>query len=92
MYIVKSAQLRGLRMRPNLNHACKGHLVRKFIKECWRKCGCDMQCGNRVVQRGLSRKLQVFLTQEGKSWGVRTLEYFPKGSFVSEYAGEILTN
>jgi len=38
---------------------CKGHLVRKFIKECWRKCGCDMHCGNRVVQRGLSRKLQV---------------------------------
>jgi len=38
---------------------CKGHLVRKFIKECWGKCGCEMQCGNRVVQRGLSRKLQV---------------------------------
>ena len=38
---------------------CKGHLVRKFIKECWRKCGCDMQCGNRVVQRGLRCKLQV---------------------------------
>ncbi|AES61229.2 histone-lysine N-methyltransferase SUVR2-like protein [Medicago truncatula] len=72
--------------------SCKGHLVRKFIKECWRKCGCDMQCGNRVVQRGLSRKLQVFLTQEGKGWGVRTLEDLPKGSFVCEYAGEILTN
>ncbi|KAH1138615.1 hypothetical protein AAZX31_10G156200 [Glycine max] len=71
---------------------CKGHLVRKFIKECWRKCGCDMQCGNRVVQRGLRCKLQVFLTQEGKGWGVRTLEDLPKGCFVCEYAGEILTN
>ena len=39
---------------------CKGHLVRKFIKECWRKCGCSMYCGNRVVQRGISCKLQVF--------------------------------
>lgn len=38
---------------------CDGHLIRKFIKECWRKCGCDMQCGNRVVQRGISCKLQV---------------------------------
>lgn len=38
---------------------CKGHLVRKFIKECWRKCGCKMGCGNRVVQRGITRKLQV---------------------------------
>ncbi|CAI8603302.1 unnamed protein product [Vicia faba] len=71
---------------------CRGHLVRKFIKECWRKCGCDMQCGNRVVQRGLSRKLQVFLTDQGKGWGVRSLEDLPMGSFVCEYAGEILTN
>lgn len=39
--------------------SCKGHLVRKFIKECWRKCGCGMYCGNRVVQRGITCKLQV---------------------------------
>lgn len=38
---------------------CKGHLVRKFIKECWSKCGCNKQCGNRVVQRGITRRLQV---------------------------------
>lgn len=38
---------------------CKGHLVRKFIKECWWKCGCSKLCGNRVVQRGINRKLQV---------------------------------
>ncbi|KAI4350077.1 hypothetical protein L6164_010600 [Bauhinia variegata] len=72
--------------------ACKGHPVRKFIKECWRKCGCDMQCGNRVVQRGLGCKLQVFLTREGKGWGLRTLEDLPMGSFICEYVGEILTN
>ncbi|XVF06442.1 hypothetical protein REPUB_Repub06bG0048500 [Reevesia pubescens] len=71
---------------------CKGHLVRKFIKECWRKCGCNMQCGNRVVQRGIARKLQVFLTREGKGWGLKTLQDLPKGTFVCEYVGEILTN
>lgn len=38
---------------------CKGHSVKKFIKECWSKCGCSTQCGNRVVQRGISRNLQV---------------------------------
>lgn len=38
---------------------CKGHLVRKFVKECWRKCGCYKQCGNRVVQRGITCNLQV---------------------------------
>ncbi|XP_054803699.1 histone-lysine N-methyltransferase SUVR4-like isoform X1 [Prosopis cineraria] len=71
---------------------CKGHLIRKFIKECWKKCGCDMQCGNRIVQRGLRCKLQVFFTSEKKGWGLRTLEDLPKGSFICEYAGEILTN
>lgn len=41
---------------------CKGHLVRKFIKECWRKCGCSMYCGNRIVQRGITFKLQVIFS------------------------------
>ncbi|XAR61054.1 Histone-lysine N-methyltransferase [Bertholletia excelsa] len=76
----------------DLPEPCKGHLVRKFIKECWWKCGCGKQCGNRVVQRGINRELQVFMTPEGKGWGLRTLEDLPKGSFVCEYVGEILTN
>ncbi|CAA0381310.1 unnamed protein product [Arabidopsis thaliana] len=71
---------------------CDGHLIRKFIKECWRKCGCDMQCGNRVVQRGIRCQLQVYFTQEGKGWGLRTLQDLPKGTFICEYIGEILTN
>ncbi|EPS69629.1 hypothetical protein M569_05137, partial [Genlisea aurea] len=71
---------------------CKGHLVRKFIKECWLKCGCSKQCGNRVVQRGITRNLQVFLTCEEKGWGLRSLEDLPKGAFVCEYVGEVLTN
>ncbi|CAL5014207.1 unnamed protein product [Urochloa decumbens] len=71
---------------------CKGHLVRKFIKECWSKCGCGMQCGNRVIQRGITCRLQVYFTHEGKGWGLRTLEDLPKGAFVCEYAGEVLTS
>lgn len=65
---------------------------RKFIKECWYKCGCVLNCGNRVVQRGITAKLQVFMTPEGKGWGLRTLEDLCKGTFVCEYVGEILTN
>ena len=38
---------------------CKGHLLRRFIKECWAKCGCNKNCGNRIVQRGISVNLQV---------------------------------
>ncbi|XP_011015241.1 PREDICTED: histone-lysine N-methyltransferase SUVR2-like isoform X1 [Populus euphratica] len=71
---------------------CKGHVKRKYIEECWSKCGCHKQCGNRVVQRGIRCKLQVFFTPEGKGWGLRTLELLPKGTFVCEYVGEILTN
>ncbi|KAK1552743.1 hypothetical protein Q3G72_022760 [Acer saccharum] len=57
---------------------CKGHLERNIIRECWSKCGCHKQCGNRVVQRGINSKLQVFFTPEGKGWGLRTLEKLPK--------------
>ncbi|KAL3029122.1 hypothetical protein AAZX31_03G148300 [Glycine max] len=70
---------------------CKGHLKRKFIKECWSKCGCGKHCGNRVVQRGITCKLQVFLTSDRKGWGLRTLEDLQKGAFVCEFVGEILT-
>lgn len=36
--------------------------------------------------------LQVFFTTEGKGWGLRTVADLPKGAFVCEYVGEILTN
>ncbi|KXG30647.1 histone-lysine N-methyltransferase SUVR4 [Sorghum bicolor] len=76
----------------NKPEACKGHRIKKFIKECWRKCGCTRNCGNRVVQRGITRKLQVFLTPGKKGWGLRSAENLPRGAFVCEYVGEILTN
>ncbi|TVU29184.1 hypothetical protein EJB05_20741, partial [Eragrostis curvula] len=47
---------------------CKGHLIRKFIKECWKKCGCTRNCGNRVVQRGITRSLEASQgTQQNKT-------------------------
>ncbi|XP_055959547.1 histone-lysine N-methyltransferase SUVR4 isoform X3 [Mercurialis annua] len=70
---------------------CKGHVKRNYIKECWSKCACHKLCGNRVVQRGIMCQLQVFFTPEGKGWGLRTLDKLPKGTFVCEYVGEILT-
>ncbi|CAM8987959.1 unnamed protein product [Rhodiola kirilowii] len=70
---------------------CKGHLVRRIIKECWWRCHCSKHCTNRLVQRGITHKLQVFMTSGGKGWGLRTLEDLPKGAFVCEFVGEILT-
>ncbi|KAE8671372.1 Histone-lysine N-methyltransferase SUVR4 [Hibiscus syriacus] len=80
-------------MRGSHNYrACKGHLMRKFIKECWDKCGCSKRCGNRVVQRGITASLQVFSTPEGKGWGLRAVNALKKGTFVRECVGEIVTN
>ncbi|CAN4091065.1 unnamed protein product [Withania somnifera] len=76
----------------SMSGPCKGHLVRKFIKECWHKCGCSRRCGNRIVQRGIAVPLQVFMTADGKGWGLRALEDLPRGAFVCEYVGEIVTN
>lgn len=45
--------------RTSTDSPCKGHVNRNFIRECWEKCGCSMSCGNRIVQRGISQKLQV---------------------------------
>lgn len=37
--------------------------------------------------------LQVFECQQrAKGWGVRTLRQIPRGTFVAEYTGEILTD
>ncbi|OMO53172.1 hypothetical protein CCACVL1_28837 [Corchorus capsularis] len=78
------------RKRP---YKCKGHLMRKFIKECWNRCGCNKKkCNNRIVQRGITATLEVFSAEEGKGWGLRTVKALRKGEFVCEYVGEIVTN
>lgn len=59
------------------------------VFECNALCACGDRCGNRVVQRGLQLRLQVFRT-ERKGWGLRALERVPRGRFVCEYAGEVL--
>ncbi|XP_077181352.1 histone-lysine N-methyltransferase SETMAR [Paroedura picta] len=61
----------------------------KPIFECNIMCRCGESCPNRVVQRGLQFRLEVFKTAK-KGWGLRTLDFIPKGRFVCEYAGEVL--
>lgn len=38
---------------------CIGHITRTFLKECGVGCSCQIHCPNRVVQHGVTRKLQV---------------------------------
>lgn len=70
-----------------------GHLirVRNIVYECGPLCNCSITaCRNRVTQRGLHWRLEVFKTIS-KGWGVRTLEYIPRGSFLCELTGELIT-
>lgn len=60
------------------------------IYECNQSCECGTRCKNRVVQRGRKIPLQVYKTK-GKGWGVRSLQDIPKGTFIEEYIGEVIT-
>ena len=62
------------------------------IYECNSKCSCHHQhCGNRVVQQGLFVQIQLFKDMN-KGWGLRTLHDIPRGTFICQYVGEILTS
>lgn len=65
-----------------------------MIFECNDVCGCNkLQCKNRVVQNGARTSLQVFeCTERDKGFGVRSVSQVPRGTFIAEYTGEILTD
>ncbi|VDI08402.1 histone-lysine N-methyltransferase SETMAR [Mytilus galloprovincialis] len=60
------------------------------VFECNSNCSCPSQCQNRVVQHGISVQLQIFNT-DNKGLGLQTLEKIQTGTFVCEYAGEIIS-
>ena len=60
--------------------------------ECNKRCSCDENCTNRVVQKGRKHKLAIFRTDNGCGWGVKAMENIKAGSFVVEYVGEVITN
>jgi hypothetical protein len=61
------------------------------VRECSAAscAGCGAACPNRVLQRGVVRKLEVFYTGPQKGWGIRSAEDLPAGAFLAEYVGEI---
>ncbi|XP_047082365.1 histone-lysine N-methyltransferase SUVR5 [Lolium rigidum] len=61
------------------------------IYECNSVCACDASCPNKVLQRGLLIKMEIFRT-ENKGWAVRAAEPIPRGTFVCEYVGEVVKN
>ncbi|GBM82171.1 Histone-lysine N-methyltransferase EHMT1 [Araneus ventricosus] len=63
-----------------------------MLFECNRACSCwSLNCRNRVLQSGMTCRLQLIRTK-GKGWGVRTLKDIPKGTFICEYVGEMISD
>jgi histone-lysine N-methyltransferase SETMAR len=61
-----------------------------LIYECNDSCQCPKDCVNRLVQYGPCDHLEI-RKFNAKGFGLTTLKSLPKGSFICEYAGEILT-
>lgn len=64
-----------------------------MIFECNDVCGCNkLLCKNRIVQNGSKVAFQIFECAERvKGFGVRGITEIPRGTFIAEYTGEILT-
>ena len=77
-----------------LNDKRPGH---DLIYECTIMCKCSNSgtcCGNRLVQFGPRKDLQIVVLKNlhtMKGLGLTTSQTIPKGAFVCEYAGEIIT-
>ncbi|KAK7166859.1 hypothetical protein R3I93_006592 [Phoxinus phoxinus] len=64
--------------------------VRAGLFECGPWCSCQKsRCQNRVVQKGLRVRLQVFRTQD-RGWAVRCRDDLDQGTFICIYAGVVL--
>ncbi|NXR10229.1 SUV92 methyltransferase, partial [Semnornis frantzii] len=59
------------------------------IYECNSFCRCGPDCPNRIVQKGTPYSLCIFRTNNGRGWGVKTLQEIKTNSFVMEYVGEV---
>ncbi|KAI5076200.1 hypothetical protein GOP47_0008265 [Adiantum capillus-veneris] len=60
-----------------------------LVYECNSICSCHESCHNRVLQKGVQVKLEVYKTRH-KGWAVRTAQRIARGTFVCEYIGEVL--
>ncbi|KAL8175219.1 UNVERIFIED_CONTAM: hypothetical protein K2H54_016970 [Gekko kuhli] len=61
-----------------------------LLFECSLLCACASSCPNRVVQRGTRVQLQLF-RMPAKGWGVRTVQDVPRGAFLCQYFGELIS-
>lgn len=65
-----------------------GRLVeaKDIVFECGPNCSCKPGCLNRVSQRGIKYRLEVYRTPD-KGWAVRSWDFIPSGAPLCEYIG-----
>ncbi|KAI4325106.1 hypothetical protein MLD38_030530 [Melastoma candidum] len=67
-----------------------GRLVeaKDVVYECGPNCCCGPDCVNRISQRKLKYRLEVY-REPRKGWAVRSWDYIPPGAPVCEYIGTL---
>ncbi|ONK68314.1 uncharacterized protein A4U43_C05F10060 [Asparagus officinalis] len=86
--------IHGRSMRGRFPYDEKGRLLLEqgyLVYECNSLCHCHATCHNRVLQKGIKVKLEIFKT-ENKGWAVRAGEAISCGTFVCEYIGEVMND
>ncbi|CAL5076387.1 unnamed protein product [Urochloa decumbens] len=75
----------------DLPYSASGILVSRMpmLYECNDSCTCSQNCRNRVVQKGTQIRFEVFKTGD-RGWGLRSWDPIRAGTFICEYAGEII--
>ncbi|KAG1695530.1 Histone-lysine N-methyltransferase EHMT1 [Nymphon striatum] len=99
LYVVQNCETTPIKIDRTITSLQDGKLLPDFnfldppmLFECNRACKCWKNlCNNRVVQDGIMCRLQLFKTK-GRGWGVRTLKDIPRGTFVCEYIGELMSD
>ncbi|CCD69863.2 SET domain-containing protein [Caenorhabditis elegans] len=60
------------------------------VRECNEYCNCALWCGNRVAQKGAMYPVEIFARDPWCGWGVRASVDIAFGTFIGEYAGELI--
>ncbi|RZC58501.1 hypothetical protein C5167_005805 [Papaver somniferum] len=64
-------------------------IQKSLIHECGPSCSCYPNCKNQVSQNGPKVRLEVFMTKN-KGWGLCSWDPIRAGTFICEYAGEVI--
>lgn len=63
--------------------------TKPVIYECGQTCQSPPNCRNRISQAGLKLRMEIFKTKN-RGWGLRSWDPIRSGSFICEYAGDVV--